>query len=103
MFNRNYTALVALFIFSVLSFRSLSHAQLNSVTVGNTSDFRTNWYQTPPDSHIQSGGVWYDSPMNANSILAPTATTSFASVKPICKGSVLLKFPTKSNNGFKGN
>ena len=63
MFNRNNTALIALFIFTVISFQTLSHAQLNSVTAGSTSDLGNNCYQTPPDLQIQSGGVWYDNPI----------------------------------------
>ena len=42
MFNRNNTALIALFIFTVISFQTLSHAQLNSVTAGSTSDLENN-------------------------------------------------------------
>jgi len=127
MFNLNNTALIALFIFTVISFQTLSHAQLNSLTAGSASDLENNCYQTPPDLQIQSGGVWYD---NANPTLTPTATTTFTvsstdiygnvstkyvltpvnptitptftTINPICEGEVLLNLPTISNNGFWG-
>ncbi|CAI8209428.1 MAG: Uncharacterised protein [Formosa sp. Hel1_33_131] len=92
MFNRNNTALIALFIFTVISFQTLSHAQLNSMTAGSTSDLENNCYQTPPDLQIQSGGVWYDNANNANPTLAPTITSTFTvSSTDIC-GDVTTKY-----------
>ena len=64
MFYRNNTALVALFIFTVISFQNLSHAQLNTVTVGSASDLGGNCYEITPDQFNLSGGVWYDNPID---------------------------------------
>ena len=38
MFYRNNTALITLFVFTVISFQNLSHAQLNTVTAGSATD-----------------------------------------------------------------
>ena len=130
MFNRNNTALIALFIFTVISFQTLSHAQLNTVTAGSASDLGGNCYQITPDQIYKAGGVWYDNPNNANPTLAPTVTTTFTvsitdicgdvtteyvlitvnpaitptftTINPICEGDILLNLPTISNNGFRG-
>ena len=64
MFYRNNTALVALFVFAAISFQNLSHAQLNTVTVGSASDLGGNCYEITPDQFNLSGGVWYDNPID---------------------------------------
>ena len=129
MFSLNNTALIALFIFTVISFQTLSHAQLNSVTAGSASNLSGNCYQIIPDLQIQFGSVWYDNPNHTNPTLAPTTTTftvsitgiygnvstkyvltpvnptitpTFTTINPICEGEVLLNLPTISNNGFWG-
>ena len=76
MFYRNNTARVALFVFSVTCFRTLSHAQLNTVTVGSASDLGGNCYQTTPDQVYLSV---------VNPIFSPTITTTFTvSITDIC-------------------
>ena len=64
MFYRNNTTLIALFILAILGCHNFSHAQLNTVTVGSASDLGSNCYQITPDLQIQSGGVWYDNPID---------------------------------------
>jgi gliding motility-associated-like protein len=64
MFYRNNAALVALFIFTVISFQNLSHAQLNSVTAGSATDLGGNCFEITPDQNFLSGGVWYDNPID---------------------------------------
>ena len=64
MFYRNSTAAITLFIFTVISFQTLSHAQLNTVTVGSASDLGENCYEITPDLLHKSGGVWYDNPID---------------------------------------
>ena len=64
MFYRNNAALVALFIFTVISFQNLSHAQLNTVTAGSATDLGGNCFEITPDQNYLSGGVWYDNPID---------------------------------------
>ena len=45
MFYRNNTALITMFVFTVISFQNLSHVQLNSVTVDSIKDLGDNCYQ----------------------------------------------------------
>ena len=119
MFYRNNTALIALFVFAVISF-PFFHAQLNTVTVGSASDLGGNCYQTTPykvylfvvnlifsptittTSTVSITDIYKD--VKTEYILInvnPTITLKFTAINPICEGPILLNLPTISNSGFK--
>lgn len=89
MFYHNNAALVALFIFTVISFHNLSHAQLNSLTVGSTADLCGNCHQTTPD-HVYLSV--------ANPMFSPTSTNPFTEcITEIC-GNVKTEYVLIADN-----
>ncbi|WP_111683362.1 L-type lectin-domain containing protein, partial [Winogradskyella tangerina] len=60
--SRLYTKL--LIGFCVFLFTGKIYAQLNATTIGDASDLGGNCYQITPDLLNQSGGVWYDNPID---------------------------------------
>ena len=64
MLYRTRTTPVALFILTVICFQTLSHAQLNVVTIGDASDLGNNCFEITPDQGNKAGGVWYDNPID---------------------------------------
>ena len=64
MLNHIKATRVVLLTFSVVCFQNFSHAQLNAATIGCASDLGANCFIITPDTQLQSGGVWYDNPID---------------------------------------
>jgi hypothetical protein len=94
MFYRNNTALIALFVFAVISFQTLPHAQLDTLTVGNASDLGGSYcYQTTPNQVYLSV---------VNSIFSTKITTIFTErITSICGENILLNLPIY--NGYRNS
>ena len=93
MFYRNNTALITLFVFTVISFQTLSHAQLNVVTIGDASNLGDNSFEITPNQVYLSV---------VNPIFSTKITTIFTErITDICGENILLNLTTVSNNGFR--
>ena len=122
MFYRNNATLITLFVFAVISFQNLSHAQLNIVTVGSASDLGGNCDQTPSyQVYLSVVNPIFSPTITTNSTVSitdickdvmtdyilinvnPTITPKFTPINSICEGPILLNLSTISNNGFRNS
>ena len=120
MFYRNNTALIALIVFAVISFQTLSHTQLNVVTIGDASNLGNKCLEITQDQvyftvvnpifpptntttfKVSITDIFGDAKIGFILIsVNPTITPTFTPINPICEGNILLNLPTISNNGFR--